>query len=213
MKELMDVLEFRRDFYAFLYRMYLEEPPRELANDLVKGEFPFPDLESLNKEMAEGFEMIKSYASGKEVGEIYEDLVDEFTLLFIGPYNLPVQPYETIWVDEKMAGQSLLSLKNDYREAGISKSKAYPEPEDHIAFELMFMHHLCEIGLSAKDDEKLVKTLQIQIDFMDNHIMKWVPDFCEKMIEYEKSDFYKGIAKITRGFLDIDNEVLNELLD
>ena len=214
MKELDDVLNFRRDLYAFLYRMYLEEPPRELASDLIKGEFFFPDIESLNKEISEGFEMIKSYASGKDEDDIYEDLVDEFTLLFIGPYNLPVQPYETIWVDGKMGGESLLTLKEDYRKAGVSRSKSYPEPEDHIAFELMFMHHLCEVGLSSKDDEgKLVGTLKTQTDFLEDHIMKWVPLFCDKLIAYEKADFYKCIAKITKGFLDIDTEVLKELLE
>ena len=214
MKELEDVLKFRRDLYAFLYRMYLEEPPRELATDLSNGKFSFPDLDSLNKDMAEGFEMIKSYASGKGEDEIYEDLVDEFTLLFIGPYNLPVQPYETIWVDDKMAGESLLGLKEDYRKAGVSRSKSYPEPEDHIAFELLFMHHLCEVGLSSIDDEeKLLLTLETQIDFLEDHIMKWVPLFCDKLIEYEKSEFYKCIAKITKGFLDIDNEVLKEIIE
>ncbi|MDY6965754.1 MAG: molecular chaperone TorD family protein [Halobacteriota archaeon] len=213
MSEIEEILEFRKGLYAFLYRMYLEEPPRKLVEDLVSNKFPFLDLESLNEEISEGLEILKSYGKGKNVDEIYEDLVDEYTLLFVGPYRLPVPPYESIWVDGKMAGESLLRLKEDYRRAGISKSRSYPEPEDHIAFELKFMHHLCEEELATEDDEELLKYLQMQNDFLSDHLMNWAPDFCDAMVEYESSDFYKCIAKITKGFLNMDAKVVKELIE
>ncbi len=72
----------------------------------------------------------------KGADELHEALIDEYTRLFIGPHRLPVQPYESWWVDGKLMGKSLLKVKRDYRKAGIVKARDYAEPEDHVAFEL-----------------------------------------------------------------------------
>ncbi len=137
MTETKEILETRRNFYAFLYRMYLEEPPRELADDLVKGKISFSDLIPLDEELSEGFRRLNEFmekSKGKAADELHEELVDEYTRLFVGPHRLPVQPYESWWVDGKLMGKSLLTVKRDYRKAGIVKARDYAEPEDHIAF-------------------------------------------------------------------------------
>lgn len=203
MDEKHDLLEIRSNFYAFLYRMYLEEPPRELAADMVSGTFPMPsDVSSLDDDLRVGFELLKKYMKNcKDTDEVHERLRDEHTRLFIGPGASPVPPYESMYVDGKMRSNALLEVKQVYRESGVGKQN-YPEPEDHIAFELRFMHHLCENG-----------ELGTQRRFMDKHLMRWVPRFCDDLFASEHSDFYKGIAKITKGFLAFDSAVIDELPD
>ncbi len=213
-KEIKETLETRRNFYAFLYRMYLEEPPRELADDLANERFYFPDMTALGEEFSEGFRILKEFmekCKGKAVDELHEDLIDEYTRLFIGPHRLPVQPYESWWVEGKLMGESLLKVKKVYRKAGIAKSRDYPEPEDHIAFELKFMHYLCEEGLSADNEERIAECINMQKEFLAEHLLRWVPDFCDDLYECELSDFYKGIAKLTKGFLLLEDAVLGEL--
>lgn len=210
-----EILEMRRNFYAFLYRMYSEEPPRELAEDLLNEKISFPDLIPLDEELSEGFRRLKEFMEknkGKAVDDLHEELVDEYTRLFIGPH-IPVQPYESWWVDGKLMGKSLLKVKRYYRKAGIVKAQGYAEPEDHIAFELKFMHYLCEEELSAISSEKLVECLNMQKEFLNEHLLRWVPDFCDALYECELSDFYKGIAKLTKGFLLLEDAVIEELLE
>lgn len=62
MNEIEDILATRRDFYAFLYRMYVEEPTREFADDLVNGRVRFQELTSLeiNSELSEVLKHKKS---------------------------------------------------------------------------------------------------------------------------------------------------------
>jgi len=218
MGEIEEILELRRNFYAFLYRMYLEEPARELADDLVNERFHFQDMTSLdlNAELSEGFRLLKGFmkkSKGKEVDALHEDLRDEYTLLFIGPFKLPVQPYESWWVSGKLRGEPLVKLKRDYREAGIAKSPEFVEPEDHIAFELKFMHYLCEEALSADTRERVKECLKLQREFLDNHMLKWMPNYCDALYEYKLSEFYKGIAKLTKGFILLDDAVISDLLD
>ncbi|MCK4475544.1 MAG: molecular chaperone TorD family protein [Methanophagales archaeon] len=214
--ETKEILEMRRNFYAFLYRMYLEEPPKELADDLVKGKISFPDLIPLDEELSEGFRGLKEFMEkdkDKAADELYENLVDEFTLLFIGPHRLPVQPYESWWMDGKLMGESLLKVKRACRKAGIVKSGDYAEPEDHIAFELKFMHYLCEEELSSDNEERIEECLNLQKEFLNDHLLRWVPDFCDALYECELSNFYKGIAKLTKGFLLLEDAVIDELLE
>ena len=220
MSEVEDVLEVRKNFYAFLYRMYLEEPPKEFLYDLVNGKIDFPNIQSFDREMSEiseGFDILKAYGDKKDLkhlDELYENLLDEYTLLFIGPHRLPVQPYESMWMAKKMGGESLVKLKEFYRKAGILKSDSYPEPEDHIAFELSFMHYLCyKVTSESQDEGSMLDIIGLQKTFLSNHLLKWVPDFCDALYNFEKSDFYKGIAKITKGFLSMDFRMIEEIVD
>ena len=218
MSEIEKILETRRDFYGFLYRMYVEEPERELAGDLVNARFQFQELTALdiNAELSEGFHLLNAFviaSKGKDVDDLYEALRDEYTLLFIGPGRLPVEPYEAWWVSGKRLGEPLVKVKEAYRKAGIVKSREYPEPEDYIGFELKFMHYLCEEELSAESRERLKECLKFQREFLDEHMLKWVPNFCDALYNYKLSVFYEGSAKLTKGFILLDDAVISDLLD
>jgi len=220
MMEMEGCIRTRKNFYAFLYRMYLEEPPRKLAEDLVNKKVPIPESMSLNDDMIDGFNLLKEYMDkSTDVEEVYEKLRDEYTRLFLGPPVAIIPPYESVYRAETREGTPemmniLLKVKEAYRRAGIIKSKEYKEPEDHIAFELRFMHYLCEEALKVIGDGARVQNcLTLQKEFMDEHLRQWVPKFCDDLYANERSDFYKCIAKITKGFLLLDSEMLGELLE
>jgi anaerobic sulfite reductase subunit A len=198
--------------------MYLEEPAREFANDLLSGRFFFPDQKTLdlNEDLSAGFRELQGFierSKGKAVDELQEDMRDEYTRLFILPHGHSVQPYESWWRDGKLMGSSLLKAKQAYRKAGIVKSPEYPELDDHIAFELKFMHYLCEEELSAESRERLKECLNLQKAFLDDHILRWVPAFCDGLYDWDVSDFFKGIAKITKGFILLEDAVVSDLLE
>ena len=92
-----------------------------------------------------------------------------------------------------------------------SKGKAADELHED-AFELKFMHHLCELGFGAENEEKRRACLKQQKKILNDHLLKWVPDFCDALYEYKQSDFYKGIAKLTKGFLLLEDAVIVEII-
>lgn len=219
MNNLEPILKTRRDFYAFLCRMYLDEPAREFVDDLLSGRFPFPDQKALelNEDLSVGFRELQEFVErnkGKTVDEFQETMREEYTRIFILPHGHAVQPYESWWRDGKLMGNSLLKAKEAYRKAGIAKSPEYPELDDHIAFELKFMHYLCEEELSAVgDNERMGLCLNWQKDFFEEHLLNWVPAFCDGLHDWDATNFFKGIAKITKGFILLDDAVVKELLD
>ncbi len=188
----------RADFYAFLSRIFLEEPPRELARDMANGNFVLPEASPINEEFAEGVSLLREFMNvEKDSAKVYDTLCSEYTRLFIGP--VPVMfPYESMYIDGSMMSKSLLKVKEEYRRAGLGKLKAYHEPEDHIAVELAFMAYLCrENGSPA-----------MQRGFIHNHLLKWVPKFSDELFEKSVCDFFRGAGRLTTGFLMIEKETL-----
>jgi TorA maturation chaperone TorD len=49
------------------------------------------------------------------------------------------------------------------------------------------------------------------MEFLDECLSKWVPQFCEDIIKSPESDFYRGIAQITKGFLTFDSSMIDEI--
>lgn len=218
MNEIKEVLETRRNFYAFLVPMYVDAPNRAFVEDIVNRRLQFEELISLaiNDDLTEGFRLLNDFmerSEGKTAEALHEAVRQEYTRLFIGPLKLPVQPYEAWWVSGHLLGEPLVKVKAFYRRAGIAKSPEYKEPEDHIAFELRFMHYLCEQSVAADTPEEVRRYVTLQREFLDEHILKWVPRYCDALYSYEGSDFYKGIAKLTKGFILLEDAVVNDLLD
>lgn len=105
-----------------------------------------------------------------------------------------------------------------YWNAGVDKAKAkeYAEPEDHIAIELQFMAYLCRKTVEAregngKEEEK--KLLQIQKEFIDDHLSKWVPRLTKDILETAEVDFYKGIVYVTNAFIELDGNSIPSLIE
>ena len=45
-----------------------------------------------------------------------------------------------------------------------------------------------------------------QNNYLEQHLMNWVPYYCDQIIKQAKTTFYCGIAEIMRNFLAADYE-------
>lgn len=198
-----EIFRARGNFYAFLSRMFVEEPPFEMAEDVANGKFKFPMTASLNRDFSEGLCLFENFEKGNNgAADIHEKLCLEFTRLFTGPVP-EIFPFESTYIHGSMMAASLLKVKEEYRKAGLKKVQDFHEPEDHISMELGFMSNLC--SNNTRD------SLRMQRDFYKDHISKWAPAFCDELYEKSGNDFFRGIGKITKGFLISEGELLEEL--
>lgn len=213
--ETLELLKIRENIYAFLSRMYLEEPPKKLAEDIAKKRLPLPeDFSPLNKDLREGFTYIKKFEDNFKgsAEKFHEELSWEYTKLFIGPSEKGILPYESQYTEKNFTGKAVLAAKERYKKAGVEKVMDCNEPEDHVALELGFMSYLCR-HMSEKlgSGEEIRDELAIQREFLDECLSKWVPRFCDDIIKSRESDFYRGIAQITKGFLEFDSTMIDEI--
>jgi len=200
----------RMNIYSFISRLFLEEPPKELLADLSSGRLKLPELpEEAGDDLREGLNMIWKSCSAENVDleSLYDDLCDDYIRLFIGPGSPNVSPYESSYTNTP-TGRLRSDVGESYKQAGFSISEGFGEAKDHIAVELNFMHKLA--GEKLDDAEKDTdRQFALQKEFLNTHLLPWVPDFCTKVDERARTDFYRGLARFLRGFIRLDADFLS----
>ncbi len=223
-----DTLRERAATYNILSSFYLEMPTLQIAECLLKGVIPFPDeLRNIQgyPDLEKGLSLIADWIERCPKGseEIHSLLKQEFTRLFVGPRPKPAPPYESVYRDKLglrgdnyhglMMGESVDRAKLKYAQAGIHKSEEWHiHPDDHLGVELAFMGYLYEKVLEQeeKTGAEIIPLVEMQIAFLTDHLLQWVPRFSEDLFQCEEADFYKGIAKVTNGFLMVDLMLLKQ---
>ena len=59
-----------------------------------------------------------------------------------------------------------------------------------------------------EDQEKAAALLDEQKKFVKKHLTNWVYSFTSDIVKFSERDFYKGIARITNGFMKKETELL-----
>ena len=71
-----------------------------------------------------------------------------------------------------------------YGEAGVELAAGIKEPPDHIGIELGYLSYLCSREADAwrrQDVDSALKFLNMEEQFLRDHIETWVPNFCQKI--------------------------------
>jgi len=131
-----------------------------------------------------------------------EDLLWEYTRLFIGPYKLPCPPWESVYTSPKklMMQEAYDEVRGYYIKAGLTINDD-GIMADHIGAELNFLAVLLQKANGDPEKERYHR--ELLKGFIDEHIMKWVPQFARDMEEAAESHLYKALAKTTLNFTSL----------
>lgn len=202
--------------YGLISRLYRVEVNQELLDAMREMSFP----EHTGNERADkGYGMILGYieSSGPNV---LTDLAVDYVNAFLGHRNdsfCAAYPYESVYTSEKRllmreARDEVLAI---YRSEGFEKDESWKEGEDHIALELEFLQRLqirMADALEAGNDEEATRLAHVQANFLDEHVLSWAGMLTVDMRRFAKTDFYRGLAWLTDGFLDIQRTLLADML-
>jgi TorA maturation chaperone TorD len=174
-----------------------------------------------NGEMREGLRLIANFIScfkNEPQEQILRRIAVDRTRLFrgISEKDSPPPPYESVYREERLCGESSTEVSRFYCKLGVTLSEASNESPDYLGIELDFMRLLCqseEEAWSNNRADKALEHLERGTDFLKNHLLKWVDRFCDKMYEMADLDFYKGLAKLTSGFLKYDNHLVEQQIE
>jgi putative dimethyl sulfoxide reductase chaperone len=175
---------------ALLSSMYLCKPTHEsLANwrQLLMDE-PLAGAEELKEALD---------AINLDSEEELEELLWDYTRLFIGPYHLPCPPLESVYTSPKrlMMQDAYDEVRECYSLIGVEIGNADVMP-DHIGAELNFLAILLDRKASESGIQNQYK--ELAETFLMIHLRNWVPRFTADMEEASKTPFYKALAKSTR---------------
>lgn len=216
-EELIVVNEQRAATYGFLSRLFRSEVTPEFLNELHGMRFR---VSTGNDSVDEGHRLMATYLSGLWANSVTELAADYMRTFFGHGYNghAAAYPFESVYASEKRllmqdARDEVLAL---YRSAGLAKQESWKEGEDHVALELEFMQILSQRvadALRENRQEDAYKLVRRQRNFMEDHLGAWAPLLCDQMHVFSKTDFYKGLAFMTEGFLEADAALMDDLLN
>jgi TorA maturation chaperone TorD len=212
---LTDVLRGRMATYQFLSRLFRTEVDQALYDTLLAMKYPTNTGDDL---VDEGYRLMRSYLSTAS-GDVLTELAVDYVRAFIGAGNdgfSAAYPYESVYTSPKrlMMQDARDEVLVIYRAAGLSKKDSWKEGEDHIALELEYEQILSERALDAYesgDEEACSHILVQQRNFLEDHLLSWYPMMAHDLERFPKTDFYKGLGKLTSGYLRSDFELLQDL--
>ncbi len=226
--ELSAIATARSRVYGFLGAVYNRMPNDQFASSLSSPEVAaflasVGQMEDDPGDMQEGLRLIEAFiraSKDKPVEQLKTELAVDRTKLLRGikPGYGPPPPYEGVYaaMAQEALGQTMMSVRNIYAESGVVLPEEIHDQPDFIGFELDFMRHLTEKEAEAwanEENEEVVKIIKKERAFLDEHILRWVPRFCDLMFEQAQLDFYRGIARLTKGFVQGEAHTAAELVD
>jgi TorA maturation chaperone TorD len=120
-------------------------------------------------------------------------------------------PYESLWRGGLLSNERTRQVREEYAKAGARlKRKELP---DYIGVELSFMRFLCLKEAEAwkrGDEAGALEYAGMQKDFLEKHVLKWVPRFCDEVVVRAKLECYQAIATLIKAFLELDVSSLSQ---
>jgi TorA maturation chaperone TorD len=211
--EFQQLMKARQNVYDLLRCFFLREPSEDFFQAL-KEEDLLKNLRGCHPDLDEGVEFLSAVISSPKVNLLVSDLLLEFNRLFIGPFPVPL--YESVYRSKSglIMQEETLAVRKKYLEAGLFVNPMESFPDDHIGTELEFIFYLCQKAAQTEDGEAREVLLRMQQNFFQEHLVVWVSPLCDRLFQEAQSPYFKGAAKMTKGFVNWDyQEIVSHFFD
>ena len=211
LKDRAEQAQQRSNVYGFLAAVFRKELTGELLAQ-VKDSSYSKVLSDLEIQLGDEF-----YSASDN--ELIEMLAIEYTRLFLGP-GKHISAHESIHYERddgdwgNLWCASTVEVKKFVESLGLKYKETDTSIPDHISVELELMQKLAAREGQAwekNDGKEAAHYLKIEKMFMEDHISKWIPRFCDKVIDEAELSFYREMARITQSFILFEKEELESL--
>ncbi len=151
--------------------------------------------------------MIRDALNGeRDVATLSVELASAYSYLFLGaggPRSAP--PYESVYTSGSFFQNATRQNQDILERHELGIRPDVHEPADHIAVQLEMIAHLANdqeiLAAAGKcvDEEKAE-----QKEFIETHLLNWVPAFCQDCTDRDSGGFYAGVAQIAVAMLKED---------
>lgn len=213
-QELIALCEGRGSVYRLLSRLFEREIDEAFSRHLA----------SCDAFVSQDAHLMELYAAmiahlGDAGEEAIENLAVDFDRIFFGMGPLASKkafPYESVYTSDGglMMQDAYAEVKHEYRRSGWEKNPAFPEPEDHVAVELLFMARCCDAAAEALRDDDVPAaeaSLVLQKSFVDRHLLNWIDRFVGD-VNRATDGLYAKAADWLLAFVRADRALLEEVV-
>jgi TorA maturation chaperone TorD len=215
---LKEVLQGRSDFYQTLAGFYFAPLTEEQVDAMAAADYSeFGVGEAL---LEDGFNDISRFLRKRHTGT-RQMLATDFTMSFGGVDSLQGKtavPYASVFLSE--TGLLQQEPRNEvfiiFKKEALKLKSKIDLPEDHITFEFEFLSILSNraiAALNAGDLKEVIRLLKLSKGFINQNILTWFDQLADLVNQIITTRFYRGVLKITKGYLLLDNQTLDDLIE
>jgi len=183
---------------------------RELTADLLVAlrEADFPACLGLMPATAVAVEAWRAMAEGMARLPAHPDasaldhLAAEYAAIYLtGAYG--ASPHESVWTDDDhlTCQAAMFQWRDIHAGAGLVTPDWRQRPDDHLVLQLLHLAHAARRAATADSWRRLATIL-------DEHTLRWVPDFAARVAVRTESPFYAGLAVLTAAWLDTVRDLI-----
>jgi len=196
-----------------LATLHDHEPDLSLVSELLKLDFPncltlLPDSGPATESillMKQTLEEVK--LQGKKDADIMDMLAADYASIYLN-HNISASPEESVWLDEDslMYQNSMFQVRSWFKSYGLGIPDWRLRPDDHLVYQMQFIATLLNL------DEK-VETLAKVSTFMDEHLLRFLGNFAERVLQRCDTSYFACIAVITAAYCEELRNTLAEILN
>lgn len=185
--------EERAVYYMLLSRLFTDQTISADIDGYLEILAPYADADS---GLAAPF--MRNLESWQKKDQADHLLKTEYARVFILAGG--VRPYESIYRGEgnMLMQEPWVKVKQFYHNCGLKLENPAGHPEDHASAEFSFMFYLLgKEELSAAED------------FFRQHIVCWIPQMLNQLLDYPYADFFKDVASFGLSFIESESAYLS----
>lgn len=138
-----------------------------------------------------------------------QTIIDQYAADYADIYltnGYGASPHESVWLDEDhlMRQEPMFQVRAYYTRHGLTVGDWRTRPEDHLALELQFLAHLFD----TKQGDNLLEAA----NFMDEHLLRWLPLFAKRVAERCRTRFFAALVLLTDAYCEELRELLAQIL-
>ncbi len=153
-------------------------------------------------------------AHARRLGEAFaaeglENLLLDYTRLFLGPNQVLAKPYGSVWMstEKTLMGESTMAVQRLYAEGGYEIGDDFRELPDHVAAELEFLYLLIfreNQARRAGEKDAAQAMLALRKRFLGEHLGRWIEPFTAQVRAGARSGFYRELGELTARFVGME---------
>lgn len=116
-------------------------------------------------------------------------------------------PCESTWIDEDhlVCQEAMFQMREIYQSAGLAAADWRRRSDDHLVLQLAYLAHALRCAAGVEDWRSIAKV-------MDEHLLRWLPDFSSRIAMRCDTAFYAGLVVLTSAWCEEFRDLLADRL-
>ncbi len=195
---------------AMLAALHDREPDAPFLQSLREAEFPNGlGLTLIGETGLQSMELMQRVVA--DLPESFDEarlneLAADYANIYLN-YGIHASPEESVWIDdENLACQdSMFQVRSWYEQSGLSAENWRIRPDDHLVLQLQFLNHVFT-------HRQTVAGMQGAARFMDEHLLRWLMPFAERVASRCETAYFAAVAMLTAAYCDELRDLLSNIL-